>query len=136
MREDRAAYAINFREQRAKAWLVSDYVLMPDHLHLFCAPGERVVEIKRWISFWKDHFSKTHADVGTFQRGGVHQVESTQEPGWTQGGSEPGLAAPLSVPPVSQDIEDNPKTKERGEDVPEGSERQPQKRLITEREEQ
>ena len=59
-------------EQKARAWLVCDYVLMPDHLHLFCAPGERVVEIERLISFWKDRFSKTHADVGTFQRGGVH----------------------------------------------------------------
>jgi putative transposase len=59
-------------EQKAKAWLVTDYVLMPDHLHLFCAPGERVVSIERWIAFWKDSFAKTYPDAGTFQRGGVH----------------------------------------------------------------
>jgi putative transposase len=27
----------------ATAWLVSDYLLMPDHLHLFCAPRAQVV---------------------------------------------------------------------------------------------
>ena len=34
----RALHAI--WEQPATAWLVSDYLLMPDHLHLFCAPRD------------------------------------------------------------------------------------------------
>lgn len=37
--------------REANAWLVSDYVLMPDHLHLFCTPGEQEIEIETWISF-------------------------------------------------------------------------------------
>ena len=38
----------------ADAWLVGRYVIMPDHLHLFCAPEELVAEpLTRWMNFWK-----------------------------------------------------------------------------------
>lgn len=56
----------------ATAWLVSDYLLMPDHLHLFCAPHDLKFTIERWIGFWKDRFAKTHPDTGTFLAGGFH----------------------------------------------------------------
>lgn len=56
----------------ATAWLVSDYLLMPDHLHLFCAPHDLKFTIERWISFWKDRLAKKHLDIGTFQPGGFH----------------------------------------------------------------
>jgi putative transposase len=56
----------------ATAWLVSDYVLMPDHLHLFCAPYNIKFTIERWIAFWKDQVAKNCADVGKFQHGGFH----------------------------------------------------------------
>ena len=56
----------------ATAWLVSDYLLMPDHLHLFCAPHDLKFTIERWMGFWKDRFAKTHPDVGRFQSGGFH----------------------------------------------------------------
>jgi len=41
----------------ARAWLVGRYVLMPDHLHLFCAPGGQPVPLDRWVSYWKRLFS-------------------------------------------------------------------------------
>jgi len=56
----------------ATAWLVSDYLLMPDHLHLFCAPRDLKFTIERRMGFWKDRFAKTHPDTGTFQPGGFH----------------------------------------------------------------
>jgi putative transposase len=59
-------------EQRATAWLVCDYLLMPDHLHLFCAPHDPEVTIERWTSFWKDRLVMTLPGIGTFQRGGFH----------------------------------------------------------------
>jgi putative transposase len=58
--------------ETATAWLVSDYLLMPDHLHLFCAPRDLRFTIERWIAFWKDRFAKSHAGTGTFQAGGFH----------------------------------------------------------------
>jgi putative transposase len=59
-------------ERTATAWLVSDYLLMPDHLHLFCAPQDLRFTIERWIAFWKDRFAKAHPDTGTFQDSGFH----------------------------------------------------------------
>lgn len=41
----------------AKAWLVGDYLLMPDHLHCFCAPYDLQFTIETWISYWKREFA-------------------------------------------------------------------------------
>jgi len=35
-------------------WLVGRYVIMPNHIHLFCAPAEQPVHaLKKWVAFWK-----------------------------------------------------------------------------------
>ena len=62
-----------FGKKTATAWLVTDYLLMPDHLHLFCGPCDLKFTIERWIAFWKDRFTKTHPNTGTFQAGGFHR---------------------------------------------------------------
>ena len=41
-------------------WLVGDYLLMPDQLHLFCAPRDLTVTLQRWVSFWIREFSCLH----------------------------------------------------------------------------
>jgi hypothetical protein len=41
----------------ATAWLVGDYLLMPDHLHLFCAPRDLHFTVETWISYWKREFA-------------------------------------------------------------------------------
>ena len=59
----------------SRAWLVSDYILMPDHLHLFCAPGDQAAEIgiEAWISFWKRKFRLRHGNADwKFQSRGWH----------------------------------------------------------------
>jgi len=42
------------------AWLVGEYVLMPDHLHFFCFPRliSEGVSVERWTGYWKDRFAK------------------------------------------------------------------------------
>ncbi len=38
----------------ATAWLVGRYVILPDHIHLFCAPnGIEAPSLERWMRFWK-----------------------------------------------------------------------------------
>ena len=37
----------------ATAWLVGFYLVMPDHLHLFCAPNGEDHKIEEWVSYWK-----------------------------------------------------------------------------------
>ena len=52
-----------WQKDQAAAWLVSDYVLMPDHLHLFCVPRDLKFTIERWMGFWKDRFCQGAARV-------------------------------------------------------------------------
>jgi putative transposase len=59
--------------QKAKAWLVGDYLLMPDHLHLFCAPYDLTFTIEQWITFWKRDFWRLHGrEEWRFQARGWH----------------------------------------------------------------
>jgi putative transposase len=44
----------------ATAWLVGDYLLMPDHLHLFCAPRDLQFTVETWITYWKREFALKH----------------------------------------------------------------------------
>ncbi len=43
----------------ANTWHVGRYVLMPDHIHLFCAPnGLAAPSLARWVQFWKAAVSR------------------------------------------------------------------------------
>jgi putative transposase len=57
----------------ANAWMVGRYVLMPDHLHLFCVPVDEHFTIESWITFWKRSFKRLHGiENHRFQSGGFH----------------------------------------------------------------
>ena len=49
------------REVWAEAadWSVGRYVIMPDHVHFFCAPGEQDGTLERWMTYWKSRLSKS-----------------------------------------------------------------------------
>ena len=66
--------------QAARGWLVGYYLLMPDHLHCICAPGEGDFGMERWISYWKDRFWKRHrrADWEWQPRGFHHRLRSNE----------------------------------------------------------
>ena len=50
-------------------WLVGNYLLMPDHIQLFCAPRDLTITLQRWISFWERAFSCLHVpETGLWQR--------------------------------------------------------------------
>ena len=39
---------------QARNWMVGNYMIMPDHVHLFCAPAESCTEqVKTWVKYWK-----------------------------------------------------------------------------------
>ncbi|MDP4611250.1 MAG: hypothetical protein NWT02_08685 [Opitutales bacterium] len=45
--------------EAANHWLVGHYMIMPDHIHLFCAPANyEHTSIQQWIRFWKSYASK------------------------------------------------------------------------------
>lgn len=33
-------------------------MILPDHLHLFAAPGEPEIEFDNWVRYWKSQFRK------------------------------------------------------------------------------
>jgi putative transposase len=38
----------------ADAWHAGDYVVMPDHVHVFCTPGtHEPLGVKAWAEYWK-----------------------------------------------------------------------------------
>jgi putative transposase len=43
----------------ADAWRVGRYVIMPDHLHLFCAPSTKdACALGAWVAYWKSLASR------------------------------------------------------------------------------
>src|SRR5437588_8439357 len=45
---------------RGSKWLVGRYVVMPDHVHFFCAPnGVDIPSLERWMQYWKTIVTKT-----------------------------------------------------------------------------
>ena len=44
------------------AWAVGIYVLMPDHLHLFAWPYQRVTNFDNWVRYWKSQFTRRSLD--------------------------------------------------------------------------
>jgi len=45
--------------QVAESWLVGRYVVMPDHVHLFCAPNSlQPVPLEQWVHLWKSRVSR------------------------------------------------------------------------------
>ncbi|MDR2980863.1 MAG: transposase [Puniceicoccales bacterium] len=41
--------------QQSAHWKIGRYVILPDHIHLFCAPAlHDPLPLKRWVNFWKN----------------------------------------------------------------------------------
>lgn len=44
----------------ANVWIVGRYVIMPDHIHLFCAPATvDFAPLAKWIHYWKSLSSRS-----------------------------------------------------------------------------
>ena len=56
---DAAHRAIVDAWRSADAWLVGRYVLMPDHVHLFCAPSAQARALSAWIGYWRSCFTRS-----------------------------------------------------------------------------
>ena len=57
----------------ADGWLVGRYVVMPDHIHLFAAPGAKDIEIEPWVQFWKSLVTRNLKDRAKgWQKGCLH----------------------------------------------------------------
>ncbi len=75
----RAAWA------EATHWLVGRYVIMPDHLHLFCSPGDITAKpLANWIRYWKASVSKTTGSAeGEFWQTDFWDTQLRQHDGYS-----------------------------------------------------
>jgi len=56
---DEAARLIIAAWQAANFWRVGRYVIMPNHIHLFCAPNTFPQQpFKNWVSFWRNYVTR------------------------------------------------------------------------------
>ena len=57
---------------KARLWVVGHWMLMPDHLHLFCSPATIPPEpLVRWVGYWKGEVARSwpcRADQPIWQR--------------------------------------------------------------------
>lgn len=45
---------------KADSWVVGKYVILPDHVHLFCSPSSAdAPEPKKWVKYWKAMCSRS-----------------------------------------------------------------------------
>jgi putative transposase len=61
----------------ADSWKVGRYVLMPDHLHLLCAPA-RTISLSRWVNYWKWLISRSHEEARWQDNFWDHRVRSRE----------------------------------------------------------
>lgn len=50
--------------QRASHWIVGYYLVMSEHVHLFCAPAQRPFEdVRTWCGYWKRLAGESSAEL-------------------------------------------------------------------------
>lgn len=53
-----------------RTWVVGRYVIMPDHVHFFAAPGDTDAALEDWMAHWKRIAGRALGDTrGAWQRG-------------------------------------------------------------------
>ncbi|MCF7838668.1 MAG: hypothetical protein K9N49_08570 [Candidatus Marinimicrobia bacterium] len=81
----------------ADHWRVGRYVIMPDHVHLFCAPGRFPMPgLRQWVEFWKSR-------IAAQWPGGTGSVRSVGHPDADDTEVVPpgdGYFVPTRIPPV------------------------------------
>ena len=70
--------------REAWTWRVGRYVLMPDHIHLFCSPVELEVSLGRWIHFWKSRYSRRDPRPDHLWQRGYWDTRLRREDGYAQ----------------------------------------------------
>jgi REP element-mobilizing transposase RayT len=47
-----------YRSSELDGWVVGDYLLMPDHVHLFARPAYQAKRLAQWMETWKSLSSR------------------------------------------------------------------------------
>ncbi len=89
----------------ADFWIVGRYVVMPDHLHFFCAPTAPDFLLEKWMQYWKSQIrpgrSLRKSPSSSVITGIANCVRrrATMRNGITCGKTQ---SAPVSSPPLTR----------------------------------
>ncbi len=62
--EERAHAVLQESWRTSKHWMAGRYVIMPDHIHLFCSPIRHDAEnVAKWTTYWKRAVSRALPDL-------------------------------------------------------------------------
>ena len=61
--------AFRAASQDANLWLIGRYMIMPDHIHLFCSPASNAPPVNRWVAYIKELITKRHHPNWRWQSG-------------------------------------------------------------------
>jgi adenosylcobyric acid synthase len=50
--------------EQADGWRVGKYLIMPDHIHLFCSPARQDFSLQAWVKYWKSLVSRAVKGFG------------------------------------------------------------------------
>jgi putative transposase len=68
----------------ADAWLVGRYMIMPDHVHIFCSPGDLNITLESWVKYWKSIFSKSAQNPGWKWQSGYWDTRLRRHESYTE----------------------------------------------------
>ncbi|MCS7338688.1 MAG: hypothetical protein NZ739_10720 [Verrucomicrobiae bacterium] len=94
----------------ANHWLVGRYVIMPDHVHLFCSPATWPrMPLKNWVSYWKSLVTRALRGHGPLVGGSGSTPTVTDGAGGTApaigaGGTAPAIGAGETAPARPREI--------------------------------
>ena len=76
--------------QEAHFWRVGQYVIMPDHIHLFCSPGRMpATSLKQWVEYWKSQIAAQWPRAATLGADGTAHASSRRQPSLTSQSRKP-----------------------------------------------
>ena len=80
-----AHQALQIAWSQANEWAVGYYLIMPDHIHLFCSPtnGDDI-NLTRWVTFWKRLTSKNYSPVSGMWQNDYWDTQIRSSEHWQQ----------------------------------------------------
>jgi putative transposase len=71
--------------KQADEWTVGYYLIMPDHIHLFCSPAnDGDTDLKKWVIFWKRLASKGYPVVAGMWQNDYWDTQIRSSEHWLQ----------------------------------------------------
>ena len=85
LNNEEAHEALRTAWNQADEWVTGYYLIMPDHIHLFCSPANNGnTDLKKWVSFWKRLVSKKYPVISGMWQNDYWDTQMRSSEHWEQ----------------------------------------------------